>query len=223
MENAHSPTLARYSFLQDDKASQLFAKVDYLLRSGVHLQREYPGPQLFRFVDSAYSNGLPEYYSELFNLHLCKDGSEFDHYYYLDFEEEGRLRIPQDHRDTLKTEYLLAGMLFFKFYKLDGNIDLEKVSNFTNLLFAEYEEEKEYLRKLIADSSTDKGTDYSDEKIRNMIAKAFDKFSKLGWIAWEDEEKDHFSYMPSFERLRTLYQPQISKVDELIKSACDDG
>ena len=222
MENAHSTAVARYSFLEDDKASQLFAKVDYQLRSGVHLQREYPGPQLYRFIDAAYTKGLPEYYSELFNLKLCKDGSEFDHYYYLDFEEEGRRCIPPDYRDTLKTEYLLTGMLFFKFYKLDGNIDLQKVSDFVNLLFTEYEEEKECLRKLIADSSSDKGTDYSDEKIRDMIGKAFDKFSKLGWVAWEDGEKDRFGYMPSFERLRTLYQSQILKIDELIKSACDD-
>jgi hypothetical protein len=222
MENAHSTTVGRYSFLEDEKASQLFAKVDYLLRSGVHLQREYPGPQLFRFVDAAYSSGLLEYYSELFNLCLCKDGTEFNHYYYLDFEEEGRLRIPKDQRDTLKTEYLLTGMLFFKFYRLDGNFDLEKVSDFVNLLFAEYEEEKECLRKLIIDTAGEKGTDFSDEKIRNMIGKAFDKFSKLGWIAWEDEEKDRFAYMPSFERLRTLYQPQILKVEELIKSACDN-
>lgn len=222
MEPSHSQPVNHYPFLQDKKAPQYFARADYLLRSGVHLQLDYPDAGLYRFVNRAWDEGMPAYYSELFNLKLTRSGGEFNRYYYLDFVEDSRHKIPLNNRDTLGTQEIIIGMLFFKLYKLDGNIDLEKVSDFVNLVFAEYEEEKEGLRKLIADSGTDKGTDYSDDKIKEVIRKAFRQFNDLGWIAWEDEkEKDRFRYMPSFERLRNLYQQQILGIDELIKTAQD--
>lgn len=222
MEPTHTHPINRYPFLQDKKASQLFAQADYLLRSGVHLQLNYPDAGLYRFVNRAWEEGMPTYYSELFNLKLTRSGSELNRYYYLDFDEDSRHEIPPNHRDTLGTQEVIIGMLFFKLYKLDGNIDLDKVSDFVSLLFAEYEEEKEGLRKLIADSGSDKGTDYSDDKIKEAIRKAFKQFNDLGWIAWEDEkDKDRFRYMPSFERLRNLYQQQILGIDELVKTIQD--
>lgn len=223
METTHSQTLNCYPFLEDKKAPQHFARADYLLRSGVHLQLDHPDAGLYRFVNQAYENGgMADYYSDLFNLKLTRSGSEFNRYYYLDFEEDTRHKIPLHHRDTLATQDIIIGMLFFKLYKLEGNIELENVSDFIHLLFTEYEEEKEGLRRLIADSGSDKGTDYSDDKIKDVIYKAFKQFNNLGWIAWEDENnKDGFRYQHSFERLRNLYQPQIEGIDELIKTTSD--
>ncbi|MBF9253240.1 hypothetical protein I2I11_08050 [Pontibacter sp. 172403-2] len=113
-------------------------------------------------------------------------------------------------------------MLFFKLYKLDGNIELDRISDFIALLFSEYEDEHTALRKLIADAMTDKSSDLTDERVGTVILKAFGKFNELGWIAWEDEqEKDRFKFLPSFERLRLLYQPQIFGMDELMKKLQD--
>ena len=125
-------------------------------------------------------------------------------------------------KDYLKSEYIIIGMLFIKMYKLDGNIELESVSEFISILFEEYEEEKSALRKLISDNASDKGSDFNDLKFEEVIKRSFFKFGDLGWIKWEDEnEKNKFKMMPSFERLRMAYQPQIDTIDDLIKEMKD--
>lgn len=222
MENEDKQDITRHDFLNDKKVEQVFARTDYLLRNGVHIQRDYPLPgELFRFIERNFDS-LSLYYHELFQVKLAKAGNEFESYFFIDFEEGNRGQIPVDHREYLKTEYIIIGMLFFKLFKLDGNVELDRVSDFTALLLSEYEEEKVALTKLIADAISDKGTDLTDDRLGDVIVKAFGKFNELGWIAWEDEsEKDRFRYLPSFERLRLLYQPQILGVDELIKSLKD--
>ena len=218
MENENSNYINRYKFFHDKKTVEVFAKIDYLLRSSVHIQRNYPLPgELFRFISRNFES-LKAYYLDIFDVLLKEEGSEFSRYYFIDFEERNRGNIAIEHREYLKTEYIIIGMLYFKLYKIDGNIDLDSVSEFKTLLFSEYEEEKDALRKLIADVTGDKSSDYSDQKIEEVIRKAFGKFQELGWIAWEDDqERDKFIYMPSFERLRLMYQPQITGIDELIK------
>ena len=219
MANENTKEVTRIDFFTDSKADRVFAKIDYMLRSGVHIQRDYPLPgELFRFIERNYDS-LKIYYEEIYKVILEKSGSEFDTYYFIDFEEGSRGNILGDQREYLKTEHIIIGMLFFKLFKLDGNIELDRVSDFTNLLFSEYEEEREALQKLIADAMNDKSSDLNEDKIGGVIRKAFEKFNELGWIAWDDEQdKDRFRYMPSFERLRLLYQPQILGVDELLKN-----
>tara|TARA_R100000306_G_C4380543_1_gene144070 strand:+ start:7492 stop:7839 length:348 start_codon:yes stop_codon:yes gene_type:complete len=113
-------------------------------------------------------------------------------------------------------------MLFLKMYKLDGNIELESISNFITLLYEEYEEQKNALRKLINDNSSDKSTDLGDERFEYVVNKSFEKFADLGWLMWEsNDEKDKLKIMPSFERLRINYQPQIETIDDLIKEVKD--
>nr|WP_319511318.1 hypothetical protein [uncultured Draconibacterium sp.] len=223
MENENTKEVTRLDFFTDKKADHFFAKIDYMLRSGVHIQRDYPLPgELFRFIGRNYDS-LKLYYDEIYKVVLGKSGSEFDTYYFIDFEERSRGNILGDHREYLKTEHIIIGMLFFKLFKLDGNIELDRVSDFTNLLFSEYEEEREALQKLIADAMNDKSSDLNEDKIGGVIKKAFEKFNELGWIAWDDEQdKDRFRYMPSFERLRLLYQSQILGVDELLKNLKND-
>lgn len=219
MENDSSKVVSYYEFLEDRNTGDLFAKIDYFLKDGMHIQRDYPSPsQLYRYIESNYES-LKSYYIDIFKVVLSQGGNEFNRYYYLDFEDGNRSNIPSDQRETLKTEYIIIGMLFFKFYKIDGNLELDKVTDFTRLLFQEYEEEKEALSKLIADATSDKSSDFNDEKIKEVIKKAFSKFHELGWIAWEDnQEKDRFIYLPSFERLREMYQSQIIGIDDLIKA-----
>jgi len=209
-----------YSFLQDKKARAVFASLDYALRSGLHIQREYPpDPNMYRFL-SDYSNyeSLRDYYRDFYKMDLKTDGSEFNRFYYLDFNIGGKSNVPADNREYLKSEYIIIGMLFLKMYKLDGNIELESVSGFITLLYDEYEEEKTAIRKLINDNASDKGSDLSDQRFEDVVKKAFSKFADLGWLMWEDTaSKDNFKVMPSIERLRSAYRPQIETIDELIK------
>jgi chromosome condensin MukBEF MukE localization factor len=202
----------------------IFAKLDYTLRSGIHIQREYPlEANLFRFLNENENfESLKNYYKDFFNLNLRKDGNEFNQYYYLDLNEDGKSNVPSDSRDYLKNEFIIVGMLFLKMYKLDGNIELDSISEFISILYEEYEEEKNALRKLINDNSSDKGSDLNDERFEDLIKKSFVKFGELGWLLWEDNsEKNKFKIMPSFERLRAAYQPQIETIDNLIKEVKD--
>jgi hypothetical protein len=206
-----------YEFLNDRKAQDIFAKIDYLLRSGVHIQREYPKPEeLFRFINQ-YFKSLNQYYLDIFKVILSEGGSDFNRYYFIDFEEGSRGNISPEYREYLKTEYVIIGMLFFKLFKLDGNLEIDSVSGFILILFSEYEEEKIALQKLITNTYTDKSSDLNDDKVVDIIQKAFAKFQDLAWIAWEDDDRDRFIYMPSFDRLRLMYQPQINGIDDLIK------
>ncbi|WP_340203562.1 condensin complex protein MksE [Ascidiimonas sp. W6] len=224
MANDNTEKIIPYGFLSNKKAKSVFAKLDYTLRSGIHIQRQYPlNVNLYRFLNESENyESLKEYYKDFFNLNLIKEGTDFNNYYYLNFNENGRGNVPSDNRDYLRSEYIIIGMLFLKMYKLDGNIELDSVSEFTTLLHEEYEEQKNALRKLINDNSSDKSTDLSDQRFEVVISKSFEKFGDLGWLMWESEnEKDKFKVMPSFERLRIIYQPQIETIDDLIKDVKD--
>ncbi|MDR6299409.1 condensin complex protein MksE [Mesonia maritima] len=224
MADDNSEKIETYSFLNNKRAKGIFAKLDYTLRSGIHIQREYPlNVNLYRFLNESENyESLKDYYKDFFNLNLIKEGSDFNNYYYLNFNEDGKGKVPSENRDYLKSEYIIIGMLFLKMYKLDGNIELDSVSEFTTLLYEEYEEQKNALRKLINDNSSDKSTDLSDQRFETVITKSFEKFGDLGWLMWEKEdEKDKFKVMPSFERLRINYQPQIESIDDLIKEMKD--
>lgn len=224
MANDITNTQITYDFLNHKKAKNVFAKLDYALRNGIHIQREYPSNvNLYRFLnDSDNYESLKNFYKEYYNLNLVREGSDFNNYYYLNFNQDGKGNVPSDNRDYLKSEYIIIGMLFFKMYKLDGNIELESVSGFISLLHEEYEEQRNALRKLINDNSSDKSTDLGDERFEYIVAKSFEKFADLGWLIWEsDDLRDKFKIMPSFERLRINYQPQIETIDDLIKEVMD--
>jgi hypothetical protein len=225
MENAHTKE-SDHSFLTDRKAKEVFARVDYFLRSGVHFQRENPKPEeLFRFIERNYIS-LATYYFDFFKLALVRSGEEFtSRYYYLDLDEENnRASIPSDHRfkKTMDTAHIIIGMLYLKIYKLDGNIELDTVSDFVQILFTEYDEQKKGLFALIASAKNEKITDYLEKDVIKEIRDAFAEFEKIGWIVWDDENKNKFSYMPSFERLRKKYQAQILSMDELIQKLSND-
>lgn len=216
--------IEQYSFFYNRKAKAIFAKLDYILRNGIHIQREYPkNVNLYRFLnDSDNYESLKNYYKDFFNLNLTKEGSDFNNYYYLNLNEDGKSNVPSDNREYLKSEYIIIGMLFLKMYKLDGNIELDSVSEFTTLLYEEYEEQKNALRKLINDNSSDKSTDLGDQRFETVIIKSFEKFGDLGWLMWDrEDEKNKFKIMPSFERLRIIYQPQIETIDDLINEVKD--
>lgn len=221
MEVQHSEEINSRSFLQDKAAQQFFARVDYYLKSGGHIQRNYPKPShMHRFVEKNFES-LELYYKEFFSVNLIKQGGEFDSFYYIDFEERNRGKISQEYRQLLPIEIIIIGLLFLKFSKFDGHIDLERVSDFTMLLFTEYEEEKESLSKLILSSNSANTTDRDEEHIKKVVINAFKKFAELGWLYWEDDN-DKFHILPSFERLRIMYEHQIMNIDDLIMRGSND-
>lgn len=222
MENSDFDEPDHLAFFRDKNATNLFAKIDYFLRSGVHIQRKYPSPAgIFRFIEKNYES-LSLFYKEFYGVILVSDGDGFKRYFYLDFLSGSRGNISSEYREVLKADFVIIGLLFYKLFKIDGNIGLNKLSDFKALLFTEYPEEKELLSQRLNDSQSSYGTEYSDERIYTVIKSAFDKFSKLGWICWEDGVKDQFLLLPSYERLLKLYESEILNIDELAKVFAND-
>ena len=218
-DNIEKSVTGEYDFLKDKAAKNLFAKLDYLLKSGTHIQREHPMPAgLFNFLDKHYLS-LQAYYSDFFDMLLKKEGEDWNSYFFIDFHEgsRGRLPVENQYRWYLRGEYILIGLLFFKIYRIDGNIELSKISDFINLLYQEYDELLLKLQRVVSSVSTDAGTDVNEERLNNLVYKAFSEFEQLGWISRDKNESDYFLYQPSFERLRRMYYPQIENIDEIIK------
>lgn len=208
----------RYSFMVDKVAKNTFARLDYLLRSGTHIQRSFPKPvSLYTFLEKHYLS-LQAYYDDFFEMLLKKEGEEWNTYFYIDFHKNSRGKLPSDnqYRLYLKAEYILIGLIFFKIYKLDGNIELGKISDFINLLYQEYDELLNKLQRIVSSIESDAGSDMNEEKLRNLVYKAFAEFEQLGWIDRDTNDIDYFIYQPSFERLRRIYYPQIETIDEII-------
>lgn len=209
----------RYAFMSDKVAKNTFAKLDYLLKSGMHIQRNFPKPvSLYAFLDKHFIS-LQAYYDDFFDMLLKKEGEEWDTYFYIDFHEGSRGKIPTDnqYRKYLKSEYILIGLIFFKIYKIDGNIELSKISDFINVLYQEYDELLNKMQRVVSSIESDADSDMNEEKLRILVYKAFTEFEQLGWIARDVNDSDYFIYQPSFERLRKIYYPQIETIDDIIK------
>lgn len=209
----------RYSFMVDKMAKSTFAKLDYLLRSGMHIQRSFPKPaSLYTFLEKHYFS-LQAYYDDFFEMFLKKEGEEWNTYFYIDFHENSRGKIPTDnsYRWYLKPEYILIGLIFFKIYKLDGNIEVAKISDFINLLYQEYDELLSKMQRIVSSIESDADSDMNEGKLRSLVYKAFAEFEQLGWISRDTNDNDYFTYQPSFERLRRIYYPQIETIDEIIR------
>lgn len=209
----------RYAFMLDKAAKNAFAKLDYLLKSGMHIQRNFPKPvSLYDFLDKHFVS-LQAYYDDFFDMLLKKEGEEWNTYFYIDFHEGSRGKIPTDnqYRKYLKSEYILIGLIFFKIYKVDGNIELAKISDFINLLYQEYDELLNKMQRIVSSIESDADSDMNEEKLRGLVYRAFTEFEQLGWIARDVNDNDFFIYQPSFERLRKIYYPQIEAIDNIIK------
>lgn len=223
MASDHPEGINLYPFLMDRKAKKCFGKLDYFLRNGVHVQREYPSEELFRFLDTHYENGIKQYYKDMYDLPLCQSGSEFNRFYCIDLNVGERSKVSSDNKVYLKTEHILIGLLFIKLYKIEGNIDIDNVQDFIHLLYQEYEEEKIALIRLVTDQVSDKSSDRNEDKVEAIIQVAFRKFGELGWLLWDESvDNKKFKVLPSFERLREIYLPQIENIDAVIQKYKED-
>ena len=208
-----------YSFLKTREAKNFFAEADYHLKNGTHIQREFPKPEgIYRFVDT-YCAELKEYYDELFQVVLTYHGEDWNKYYFLDFNEGTRGNISLNNREYFSVQNTIIGLLFLNIYKIDAHIEINSVTDFKRVLREEYQEHNQDLSRLLADVSGDKETDYTNRKVDAAIDNAFKSFAKLGWIYFIQQEE--MRIMPSFERLRRMYENQIRDIQDIFKSTSE--
>lgn len=218
-DNSEKDLNIRYSFLNDTNAKNVFAKLDYLLRSGMHIQRDFPKPSALYAFLVKHHQSLETYYYDLFKMLLKKEGDGWHQYFFIDFHENSRGNVPSEnqYRSYLKPEFILIGLIFFKIYKLDGNIEMIRISEFMNVLYNEYDDLLNKLQRIVSSINTDVDSDLNEERLTSMVKRAFNEFEQLGWISLDKDDPDTFTYQPSFERLRRIYYPQIENIDEIIK------
>lgn len=218
MEHEHSNGITeikdRYAFLYTSDASDIFGKVDFMLKSGIHLQYQHPDQEAeFIFVGRNFLS-LNNYYRDFFGVSLEKGGAETDTYFYLYFEGNRRGSIPADRREFLSEESLIIGIFACKVYSIDFNAEESSLNKFLKLMKEEYEEYKDDFYRLLAQTKSSYTTGEDDMELYKSVLAAFKDFKNLGWVYFKNDEQ--FVIMPSMERIRKLYAQEINNTPAMI-------
>jgi len=203
------------SFFDDPQAESIFARLDFQFKDGVHIQAHATQYDLFNFlVRNELSLGL--FYAKYYGVKLSCAGIGANRYFFLDFMASDRGEIDGDHRNFLKPEYVIIGFLIYKIHFIDGNLDLNSVRKLQLAVRNDYEEIRPDIYRLLAKLRKSASTTLTDSKIDDIIVETLKEFTKIGWVAIED---DFFDVLPSFQRLAMLYSGYINNIDEWIKTA----
>ncbi|NMR36039.1 hypothetical protein HIO71_17810 [Chryseobacterium aquaticum] len=211
MENVNNQS-ALSDFFKDDNAKELFAEIDYLLKDGMHFQKQGTQIRQFNFIDKN-ADSLKRYYSHFFEVELTEGGEKPNSYYYLDFHGNNRGNISSKHREILKSEFVIIGFIIYKIIFIDRDIELDSVQKLKEKIRIEYDDYKPGIYKLIAKSKNTTPGNLNDNTIDSTIQSALQEFRKIGWISLNDDE---FSPLPAFDRLLSIYEEYILNIDETL-------
>jgi hypothetical protein len=211
MENENNK-ISLSSFLYSDNSEDLFASIDYLLKDGVHFQKEGKQINQYNFL-SQNEESLKLYYNTFFKVDLVKGGEDNASYYYLDFINNDRGNISDKHRYMLKSEYVIIGFLIYKIMFIDREFDLNSVQKLKEKIRLECEDYKQGIYTLIAKSKNTTPGNYNDDIIDKTIQSALEEFKKIGWIRLD---KDEFHTLPAFDRLLKVYEEYIINIEETL-------
>lgn len=200
-------------FLEDPEAPELFGKLDYLLKDGVHIQNRPDQAIFFQFIQRN-ERKLDAYYQSFFGVKLDFSGESSEKYYYLDFFAQSRGSISVNHRDFMKNEFVVVGFLLYKLIFIDKNLELNSVNQFKKMLRLEYEELKPGIYRVLAKIQKKKPNQMDDDKVSTIIDNALAEFNKIGWITLQE---DYFDTLPAFQRIHKVYGDYINNVEELFK------
>lgn len=199
-------------FLYDNNAKEIFAEIDYLLKDGMHFQKQGNQIRQFNFIEKNIDS-LRQYYSRFFEVELTESGESPDNYYYLDFHGNNRGNISIKHRDTIKSEFVIIGFIIYKIMFIDKGIELDSVQKLKEKIRIEYEDYKPGIYRLIAKSRNTTPGNFNDNTIDNTIQSALEEFRKIGWMSLN---KDEFNPLPAFDRLVKIYEEYILDIDETL-------
>ncbi|MCB0743738.1 MAG: hypothetical protein KDC67_07540 [Ignavibacteriae bacterium] len=199
-------------FLFDKNAKELFADVDYLLKDGMHFQKQGDQVKHFNFINNNFSS-LRLYYRDFFNVELTDGGEKPRNYFYLDFYGNNRGNISPKHRYILNSEYVIIGFIMYKILFIDNEIDLDSVQKLKEKIRIDYEDYKDGIYRLIAKSRNITPGNLNDDAIDSAVQSALEEFKKIGWV---ELDKDEFNPLPAFDRLIKIYEEYILNIDETL-------
>ncbi len=199
-------------FLFDKTAKELFANVDYLLKDGMHFQKQGHQVKHFNFINNNFSS-LRLYYRDFFNVELTDGGEKPRNYFYLDFYGNNRGNISPKHRYILNSEYVIIGFIIYKILFIDNEIDLDSVQKLKEKIRIDYEDYKDGIYRLIAKSRNITPGNLNDDAIDSAVQSALEEFKKIGWV---ELDKDEFNPLPAFDRLIKIYEEYILNINETL-------
>lgn len=211
MENSDHQNIG-YAFLQSDYSRQVFSKLDYALKDGLHIQRQGSDPELYAYLER-YAGKLQPYYRDLFGVRLEVKGEDDQRYYFLDYHSVEKSGIPDGRKRQVNNEYIIIGLIMYKIIYFDGNLELNSSSELQRKITLDYDQYKTGLLRLIAKSSDKAKLQGDDEDIDKVVEAALRQFARLGWIQLNG---DHFEPLPSFQRLLYVYEDIIRDIDQQI-------
>lgn len=201
-----------YAFLNSLNSQQIFSKLDYALKDGIHIQRKGSDPELYFYVQK-YFDRLEPYYRDLFGVQLERRGEDDGQYYYLDYHSVEQSGIPEGHKRQIKNENIIIGLIIYKIIYFDANVEMNSVSELKQKITLDYEEYEGGLLRLIAKSSDNTKLQADDVEIDSVVDSALNQFARLGWI---ELSGDHFEPLASFQRLLYVYEDVIKDIDQII-------
>lgn len=211
MENVNNKTTVS-DFLYAENSKEIFAEIDYLLKDGMHFQKQGNQIRHFNFIDKNIDS-LRLYYQDFFDVELSEGGEKPNNYFYLDFYGNSRGNISSRNREILKSEYVIIGFIIYKIIYIDKEIDLDSVQKLKEKIRIEYEDYKLGIYRLIAKSRNTTPGNLNDNTVDTTIQSALEEFRKIGWI---ELSKDEFSLLPAFDRLIKVYEEYILNIDETL-------
>ncbi|WP_047418767.1 hypothetical protein [Cellulophaga sp. Hel_I_12] len=211
MEDEHTEDI-RVRFLNHPDTQDLFASLDYMLKDGVHFQREGSQAKYYNYI---YSNedSLRAYYQYLFSVELTFGGTEASGYYFLDFIGSTRGKIDASNRHHMKSEYVIIGFIIYKIFFIDNQIDVVSVKDLQKKIRIDYEGLKPGIYRLIAKSRNTNPGNLNDDAIDATVESALREFKKIGWVTLND---DDFDLLPAFDRLIAIHEDLINNLDETL-------
>jgi len=208
------PKITPLAFFDDADAEDIFAKLDFQLKDGMHFQEKEHQYAQFYFLKK-HTKSLEAYYQKYHKVNLSYGGEGADRYYFLDFNPGERGSIDGDHRYFLRPEYVIIGFMIHKIIYIDRNFELTSVAKLQSVILSDYEELIEDVYRLLAKLRRTNPTTMNNDKVRDIVLEALKEFKKLGWILLDE---DFFDLMPSFARLNKVYGDYINNLPELIKN-----
>lgn len=211
MENENTEDL-RVKFINHPNTEELFASLDYMLKDGVHIQKEGKQVDFYNYL-VANEDSLKAYYLFLFKVELTFGGIEPNGYYFLDFIGSTRGNIDASHRHHMKSEHVIIGFIIYKIFFIDKQIDVVSIKDLQKKIRIDYEDLKPGIYRLIAKSRNTNPGNLNDEAIDSTVEAALKEFKKIGWIKLTDNE---FDLLPAFDRLIAIHEDLINNMDETL-------
>lgn len=204
-----------WDFMVDPQVEKCFSKLDYSLRNGVHIQRNENQMDIFLFLVK-HKESLSKYYITLFGLYLNWSGEMGRTYFWLEFRESDRARVPEANRQFLNSEYIIVGILLYKAVYIDGNVGLESMQRIKQALVQGFPEYFQSLKRILLRKEgkqlSSEATPSEQIEMYPVIEDSLRAFAKLGWVTISG---DFVEILPAFDKLILYYEEYINHPEKL--------